>query len=136
MTRIEDRLAAAGEELRRDVTAQTDVDSALLCARDLSARVEESKARLRAEDQISIAIGIDHGDLLLIDEHDFFGDPVNTACKLGEDVAAEGETLVTARALELAKQDLSYVMDRKLARISGIEIEYARVAFMHARGRR
>jgi class 3 adenylate cyclase len=114
----------------------TDVDSALRCARDLAARVEESNARSRAENHITIAIGIDHGDLLLIDDRDFFGDPVNTACKLGEDVAAEGETLVTARALELATQDLSYVMERKLARISGIEIEYARVAFMHARGRR
>jgi hypothetical protein len=61
---------------------------------------------------------------------------VNTACKLGEDVAAEGETLVTARAMALATRDMSYVLDRKLARISGIEIEYARLAFMHARGRR
>ena len=88
------------------------------------------------EEQITIAIGIDHGDLLLIDEADFFGDPVNTACKLGEDVAAEGETLVTARAFELCTRDLAYVLDRKLARISGIDIEYARISFMHARGGR
>jgi class 3 adenylate cyclase len=114
----------------------TDVDAALRCARDLNAKVEEDNLRHRPEDQITLAIGIDHGELLLIDDRDFFGDPVNTACKLGEDVAAEGETLVTARALALAQQDLSYVMDRKLARISGIEIEYARLAFMHARGRR
>ena len=67
---------------------------------------------------------------------DFFGDPVNTACKLGEDVAAEGETLVTARAFAFCKRDLAYVLDRKLARISGIDIEYARISFMHARGRR
>ena len=56
-----------------------DVDSALLCARDLTARVEESNARVRAEDQISIAIGIDHGDLLLIDDRDFFGAPQGDA---------------------------------------------------------
>jgi class 3 adenylate cyclase len=113
-----------------------EVDAALACARDLNDRVEEENLRHRPEDQISIAIGIDHGDLLLIDDRDFFGDPVNTACKLGEDVAAEGETLVTARAMALATRDMSYVLDRKLARISGIEIEYARLAFMHARGRR
>ena len=113
-----------------------DVDSALRCARDLNARVGESNLQSRPEDQISIAIGIDHGDLLLIDDVDYFGDPVNTACKLGEDVAAAGEILVTARALELATQDLSVVLDRKLARISGIDIEYARLEFMHARGRR
>jgi hypothetical protein len=51
-------------------------------------------------------------------------------------VAAEGEILVTARAFALATQDLAYVMDRRLARISGIDIEYARLTFMHARGRR
>ena len=113
-----------------------DVDSALHCAHDLAARVEEHNLRRRPEDQISIAIGIDQGDLLLIEDRDYFGDPVNTACKLGEDVAAEGETLVTSRALSLATRELAYVMDRKLARISGIEIEYARIAFMHARGRR
>jgi adenylate cyclase len=113
-----------------------DIDSALLCARDLTLRVEEFNARGQPGDQIALAIGIDEGDLLLIDDHDFFGDPVNTACKLGEDVAAEGEVLVTARALALATQDLAYVMDRRLARISGIDIEYARLAFMHARGRR
>ena len=113
-----------------------DVDAALHCAYDLAARVEETNLRRPPEDQITIAMGIDYGELLLIDDRDFFGDPVNTACKLGEDVAAEGETLITARALALATRDLPYVLDRKLARISGIEIEYARVAFMHARGRR
>src|SRR5262245_27759900 len=52
-----------------------DVDSALRCARDLNARVGESNLQSRPEDQISIAIGIDHGDLLLIDDVDYFGDP-------------------------------------------------------------
>lgn len=112
------------------------VDDAIACARDLNAKLAETNLRQSPEDQITIAIGIDHGDLLLVDGTDFFGDPVNTACKLGEDVAAEGETLVTARAFALSNVDLAYVLDRKLARISGIDIEYARISFMHARGRR
>lgn len=112
------------------------VDAAVHCAHDLGERVLEDNLRRPPEDQISIAVGIDHGDLLLIDERDFFGDPVNTACKLGEDIAAAGEILVTARALAQLTRELAYVMDRKTARISGIEIEYARLAFMHARGRR
>jgi class 3 adenylate cyclase len=113
-----------------------DVDAALHCARDLTARVEETNYTRRPEDQIALAIGIDHGELLLIDDVEFFGDPVNTACKLGEDVAAERETLVTARAFALCTRDLPYVMERKHARISGIDVEYARIEFMHARGRR
>jgi adenylate cyclase len=113
-----------------------DVDAALHCARDLTAKVTETNYARRPEDQIALAIGIDHGELLLIDDAEFFGDPVNTACKLGEDVAADGETLVTARAFALCKRDLPYVMERKHARISGIDVEYARIEFMHARGRR
>jgi adenylate cyclase len=113
-----------------------DVDSAVHCAHDLNARITETNHKRAAEDRITIAIGIDHGDLLLIEDRDFFGDPVNTACKLGEDVAAEGEILVTARAFSLCTRDLPYVMGRKHARISGIDIEYASLAFMHARGRR
>jgi len=36
---------------------------------------------------IRISIGIDFGDVLLIGGPDYFGDSVNRACKLGEDVA-------------------------------------------------
>lgn len=113
-----------------------DVNSAVHCARDLTARIVDSNHARHPEDRIAVAIGIDHGDVLLVDDRDYYGDPVNTACKLGEDVAAEGETLVTARAFALCTRDLPYVMDRKHARISGIDVEYARIEFMHARGRR
>ena len=99
-----------------------DVDSALLCARDLTARVEESNARVRAEDQISIAIGIDHGDLLLIDDRDFFGDPVNTACKLGEDVAESGEVLLTAAARERLDPAFPHGLREQLVSVSGLEV--------------
>lgn len=44
---------------------------------------------------IAFSIGIDHGDVLLIDHVDCFGDAVNLAYKLGEDIARPGEVLVT-----------------------------------------
>ena len=47
---------------------------------------------------IRVAIGIDHGDVLLIGGPDYFGDTVNTASKLGEDQARPGEILITERA--------------------------------------
>jgi class 3 adenylate cyclase len=112
------------------------VDAALAAARDINARLNETNLRAPEEERITLAIGIDYGELLLIDGRDYFGDPVNTACKLGEDIAAEGETLVTERAMALTSLDMAYVMERKIARISGIEIEYSRIDFFHARGRR
>ncbi len=44
---------------------------------------------------IAFSIGIDHGDVLFIDHVDCFGDAVNLAYKLGEDIARPGEVLLT-----------------------------------------
>lgn len=49
---------------------------------------------------IHIAIGIDYGKILIIGSDDCFGDPVNTASKLGEDIASAGEILVTQEAMQ------------------------------------
>jgi adenylate cyclase len=50
---------------------------------------------------IHISCGIDFGKLLVITSEDCFGDPVNRASKMGEDVAAAGEILITREAMEL-----------------------------------
>ena len=44
---------------------------------------------------IAFSIGIDCGEVLLIEHADCFGDAVNLAYKLGEDIARPGEVLVT-----------------------------------------
>ena len=71
--------------------------------------------------------GIDHGDLLLVGTEDFYGDPVNTASKLGEDLAIRGETLVTDRAIAESSYVASENVERMTARISDIEISYLRL---------
>lgn len=60
------------------------------------------------ERTVGASIGIDSGDILLIREMDFFGDAVNIAAKLGEDLAGRGEILVTARAYEEAGEPAEY----------------------------
>jgi class 3 adenylate cyclase len=50
---------------------------------------------------IRIACGIDHGRVLLFNDRDLFGHPVNRASKLGEDIAESGEILVTAEAFHM-----------------------------------
>lgn len=49
-------------------------------------------------DAVRVSIGIDFGKVLLVDGCDVFGNAVNRAAKLGEDVAQAGETLVTQEA--------------------------------------
>jgi class 3 adenylate cyclase len=71
---------------------------------------------------VHISCGIDYGNILIIDNEDFFGDPVNRACKLGEDVAAAGEILVTREALQRVPADAKIKSREMRISISGIEI--------------
>lgn len=76
--------------------------------------------------RVFLSVGIDHGELLLVGAEDYFGDPVNTASKLGEDLAGKGETLVTRRALEGCAAGIQPHGPSLSTRISEIEIEYFR----------
>lgn len=53
------------------------------------------------EFDIHLSSGLDHGRILLVEGKDFFGDAVNTASKLGEDLAKSGEILVSQAAMNL-----------------------------------
>ena len=65
--------------------------------------------------------------MLLIGDLEFFGDPVNTASKLGEDLAVKAETLVTKRAIDHSNFKIPETAERMVARISAIEIKYVRL---------
>src|ERR1043165_8645924 len=54
---------------------------------------------------IHIACGIDYGKILIIGHEDCFGDPVNRASKMGEDLAAAGEILITKEAMETIRSE-------------------------------
>jgi len=79
------------------------------------------------EEQIHMSVGIDFGRLLLIGDVDFFGDPVNTSSKLGEDLAIRDEVLITERAVENSNIEIPDLAERMVARISEIEIQYLRL---------
>jgi adenylate cyclase len=64
------------------------------------------------------SIGIGYGDLLVIDECDAFGAEMNFACKLGEDLAAPGEILMTAAAHSALPAD-RYICTRTDFRAGG-----------------
>jgi class 3 adenylate cyclase len=49
---------------------------------------------------LAFSIGIDYGEVLLIAEADCFGDAVNLAYKLGEDIAQPGEVLISPAVRE------------------------------------
>jgi adenylate cyclase len=81
------------------------------------------------EYDIRIAIGIDHGRILLIGGPDYFGDAVNTASKLGEDTANAGEILLTQRAWEQLPQGAGRDAEELHLSMSGIEITAYKVRY-------
>ena len=107
-------------------------DDAIQASFDVNAALFESNDKHSIAEQIYLSVGIDYGRVLLIDDFDFYGDPVNTASKLGEDLAIKSETLVTERALEQSKFVAPEVAERMVARISEIEIQYIRMPMTEA----
>lgn len=74
-------------------------------------------------EKVRVSIGIDYGKVLMVDDIDVFGNPVNRASKLGEDIAEADETLITAEAFALIPESAGISGQRTPMTISGIEIE-------------
>jgi len=101
-----------------------EVDQAIEAAVEINRELERHNKTRDSSDRCFVSIGIDWGRLLLIGEIEFFGDPVNTASKLGEDLAARSEILVTKRAMDRVTIELDRVPDKRRDRISGIDIDF------------
>ena len=75
--------------------------------------------------QVQVAIGLGFGPILDIDGHDFFGDQVNMASKLGEDIAGSGEILMTRQLAEqLSEHPLRSALTVHSVQISKVELDY------------
>ena len=71
---------------------------------------------------IHISCGIDYGRILVVGNEDCFGDPVNRASKMGEDIAASGEVLITKEAMDMIPAEANIKARELKISISGIEI--------------
>lgn len=54
---------------------------------------------------VHVSIGIDYGKILIVNNEDIFGDAVNRACKMGEDIGAAGEVLITKEAMDMIPKE-------------------------------
>jgi class 3 adenylate cyclase len=83
----------------------------------------ETSNLLTSDDfDVRISCGIDYGKILIIGNEDCFGDTVNRACKLGEDVATAGEILVTREAMDRVHPEADLKRRAINVSISGITI--------------
>ena len=81
-------------------------------------------ANLLTSDDLDIYIscGIDYGKVLIVGHEDCFGDPVNRASKMGEDLAAAGEIIITKEAMETIPPDAGIRAHEMNLSVSGITI--------------
>jgi adenylate cyclase len=97
-------------------------ESATKCAMEVQQHVEIANEPLPAASEIYVAIGIGYGRVLLVGDDDAWGDEMNIACKLGEDLAERGEILLTAAAHEAVENaDWAKFTDSSVT-ISGLDL--------------
>ena len=75
------------------------------------------------EFDIRVSIGIDYGEVLLIGGPDYFGNPVNCACKIGEDIGGPGEILITAAAFKQIPETAGIQGRKQELTIAGVPVE-------------
>ena len=98
---------------------------ALATARDLIAAATRDNKALPAERHVRVCCGVGYGSVLLLDD-DCFGDDVNVAFKLGEDIAESDEILVTeSAAARLQDTDPESALEGpRLVEISGVTLRF------------
>ena len=85
------------------------VDAAAECAMAIQEAHFKRNTSLEHDDEhFHVCIGIEYGKFLKL-EDDIFGDAVNIAYKLGEDIAGRGEILVTQTVASMIKDKLPVV---------------------------
>ena len=115
---VADNLLAVFAEMTDAVAAAVKINQALVDT-PVSAGTEP----------LSVAIGIDHGRFVLIPGQDCYGDPVNIAYKLGEDLARPGEILITAAARERLGAAFAYALAEQQVSAGGLTFKAYRVKY-------
>src|SRR5215475_12405110 len=99
------------------------VADAVKASQEIITRLNAVNMILPADRQLYVAIGIGYGKILNIGNEDIFGDEMNLACKLGEDIAEKGEILLTPAA-KAELNGSSFALREGAISISGIHLNY------------
>lgn len=103
-----------------------DPADAVRAAQDVNRSLNALNTVLPDEKDIYVSIGIGYGPILLMPGEDYFGNALNLASKLGEDIAEKGEILLTEDAYAKIT-DSSFTFEKISASISGVNFKYFRL---------
>lgn len=99
-----------------------DAGDAIRAAKACQQAMDKLNAETPDDFDFKLSFGIDHGRFLLFGGTDYFGDPVNKACKLGEDIAEAGEILITTKAMKQLEDADEFSTEECFFEISGVSI--------------
>lgn len=99
---------------------------ALRCAIEIQAVVMAENAERPETDRLAVCIGLGYGKMLRIGGENVYGDEVNLASKLGEDIAGPNEVLITQTLYDKAG-DKDLQVELFSQRVSDVDIQYYRV---------
>ncbi len=99
------------------------VADAVRASQKITRHMSTANRLLPESHRLYVSIGIGYGRILNIEDRDLFGDEMNLACKLGEDVAKMGEILLSAAAYAQI-QDQNIDCREEIISISGLELPY------------
>lgn len=104
-----------------------DVSESVAASREITGRLQSANVILPSDKELYASIGIGYGDILNVENESIYGNEVNLASKLGEDIATLGEVLLTPSAhQQIADGDIE--CERRTVSISGIDLDYYAVA--------
>jgi class 3 adenylate cyclase len=75
-----------------------EVSQALHASLDLLRVLDSVNAVLPADWDLHVTMGIGYGEILMVAGHDMFGNEMNLASKLGEDIGEDGDIMLTEAA--------------------------------------
>ena len=99
-------------------------DRALAASLEANQAVKSARLMLNDNEPFQICIGIGYGDVLCTQNEGVFGDEMNLASKLGEDIAGGEEILLTEAAFAGIDHKYKNGFQRKSITISGVMISY------------
>ncbi|HEX8181289.1 MAG TPA: adenylate/guanylate cyclase domain-containing protein, partial [Pyrinomonadaceae bacterium] len=99
------------------------VPEAVRASQKITRHLRTANRLLPEDHRLYVAIGIGYGRILNIENHDLFGNEMNLASKLGEDVGKMNDILLTAAAYAQL-QGTEIDCREEVISISGLELPY------------
>jgi len=103
-----------------------DVLPAIEAARTITAQLETVNVVLPADRELYVAIGIGYGSILNVENQIVYGNQVNLASKLGEDIGQLGDILLTEKAYRRVETEDVACVEHNVS-VSGIDLQYFQV---------